>query len=101
MELVMGMRGHAQMIPFGLNCKILSLGSHDKLKWFLEDIEAIDWWIDLRNDTNHISEIILSKSLDIIEKSDQINEYIKIKQNNLYNITMKNMEFINSIIKKD
>jgi len=70
MELVMGMRGHAQMIPFGLNCKILSLGSHDKLKWFLEDIEAIDWWIDLRNDTNHISEIILSKSFDIIKKSD-------------------------------
>lgn len=101
MELVMGMRGHAQMIPFGLNCKILSLGSHDKLKWFLEDIEAIDWWIDLRNDTNHISEIILSKSFDIIKKSDQINEYIKFKQNNLYNITMENMKFINSIIGKD
>lgn len=35
------------MIPFGLNCGIISLGTHDKMRWFLDDLGAADWDIDL------------------------------------------------------
>ena len=42
------MRGHSQMIPFGLRKNILSIVSHDKLKWFLEDIDHPEWGVDVR-----------------------------------------------------
>lgn len=47
MEIVLGMRGHAQMIPFGVGCRIISLGTHDKIRWFLEDIESMEWYVDM------------------------------------------------------
>ena len=39
-------RGHAQMIPFSLGCKILTPISHNKLKWFLDDIELNEFGIE-------------------------------------------------------
>lgn len=42
--LTIGMRGHAQMIPFGCGSPILSLISHDKVRWFLDDIGRTDAW---------------------------------------------------------
>lgn len=35
---VFAMRGHSQMIPMGLGCKVVSLISHDKMKHLLEDM---------------------------------------------------------------
>src|SRR5690606_3057904 len=37
-DLAVGLRGHAQMIPFGLRRPIVSVISHDQLGFFLEDI---------------------------------------------------------------
>jgi len=45
--LTLGMRGHAQMVPFGCGTPILSLISHDKLKWFLDDIDEPSWGVDM------------------------------------------------------
>ena len=42
-KLVIGMRGHAQMIPFGCGTPILSIITHNKLTWFLEDINHPEW----------------------------------------------------------
>ena len=39
MNVVVGMRGHAQLIPFGRGIPVISLISHDKLKWFLNDVD--------------------------------------------------------------
>lgn len=46
---VIGMRGHAQLIPFGCGRPIISLISHNKMRYFLEDIAATDWGIDLKD----------------------------------------------------
>src|SRR5690606_10441117 len=45
-DLVAGMRGHAQMIPFGVGTPIISLVAHDKMGWFLDDIGHPEWGID-------------------------------------------------------
>ncbi|MDM7831995.1 glycosyltransferase [Cellulomonas edaphi] len=45
--LVVGMRGHAGMIPFGLGTPIVSLVSHPKLRYFLEDIGRPEWGVDV------------------------------------------------------
>lgn len=44
--VVVGMRGHAGMIPFGVGTPIVSLISHDKLRFFLEDVEHPEWGLD-------------------------------------------------------
>ena len=48
MDAVVAMRGHAQMIPFGLGVPVCSLISHDKLAWFLEDVGMADTGVDVR-----------------------------------------------------
>ncbi|MEO1053528.1 MAG: polysaccharide pyruvyl transferase family protein [Bacteroidota bacterium] len=99
MELVMGMRGHAQMVPFGLNCKIISLGSHNKLRWFLEDIDALDWLVDLNEQPQLIAEEIVSKSLSLLtDKTSVIQDRLIEKQNYLYQVTLDNLELIKSKI---
>ncbi len=45
-DLAVGLRGHAQMIPFGLHRPILSVVSHDKMAWFLDDIGHPEWGVE-------------------------------------------------------
>ncbi|CAE6486979.1 hypothetical protein NUZ5A_20242 [Candidatus Nitrosotenuis uzonensis] len=45
-DTVISDRGHGQMVPFSCGCKILSPVSHDKLNWFLEDIELEEFGIE-------------------------------------------------------
>ncbi|WP_189855277.1 polysaccharide pyruvyl transferase family protein [Streptomyces poonensis] len=47
--LVMGMRGHAGMIPFGCGTPILSLVSHPKLAYFLSDIGHREWGLSVHD----------------------------------------------------
>lgn len=48
-DLVIGMRGHSQMIPFGLRKPILSIISHNKMAYFLEDLKHMEWGVDIDN----------------------------------------------------
>lgn len=38
MDIVLGMRGHANILSFGQNTPIIGLGEHNKVKWFLDDV---------------------------------------------------------------
>lgn len=48
-DLVIGMRGHSQMIAFGVGTPTVSIVSHDKLQWFLDDIGHSEWGVDVRD----------------------------------------------------
>lgn len=48
-RLVIGMRGHAGMIPFGCGTPILSLVSHPKLAYFLADIGRREWGLSVHD----------------------------------------------------
>lgn len=98
MDLVIGMRGHAQMIPFGLNCEIITLGSHDKMRWFLEDIDALDWYVDLTHDTDRICEKIIQIFEEIHEKENLYTRQRLINsQEKLWEITQNNMKKIKNL----
>jgi hypothetical protein len=45
-------RGHAQMIPIALGVNVVSIISHDKLKYFLQDISAINTGIEFSDITS-------------------------------------------------
>ncbi|MEV5814299.1 polysaccharide pyruvyl transferase family protein [Streptomyces mutabilis] len=48
-RLVIGMRGHAGMIPFGCGTPVLSLVSHPKLAYFLSDIDRREWGLSVHD----------------------------------------------------
>ena len=95
MQCVIGMRGHAQMIPFGCGCRIISLGSHDKMRWFLEDIDSLEWYVDLKRDMGTIANRIISvfKEQNIFNP-DAVDLKIQIQKDKLYRISKENMEDI-------
>ncbi len=100
-DVVLGMRGHAQMIPFGLNCGILSLGTHDKMKWFLQDIGAEDWYVDLTEPAG-LADRILERFVTVHEtERDRTAERLRAAQEELWNITMENLEQIRTLRQTD
>ena len=77
-------RGHAQMIPFSLGCKILTPISHNKLKWFLDDMELNEFGIEEYDD-------VLGDRL-----IEQYNYQQKLDWNSIFNDRMKKIEKIYS-----
>ncbi|HRS79499.1 MAG TPA: polysaccharide pyruvyl transferase family protein [Spirochaetota bacterium] len=79
MDLVLGMRGHSNIVSFGQNTPFIGLGSHRKLRYFLEDLGRDKYFFDVRPDGNQYSmenmKIIL---LDIINNSHDHKNKMKI-----------------------
>ena len=66
--VVVGMRGHASMIPFGLGTPILSLVSHPKLRFFLEDIRRPEWGFDVHDPK--LDGALAERTLDVLARPD-------------------------------
>ncbi len=95
--IVMGMRGHAQMIPFGLNIPIITLATHDKMMYFLEDINHAEWGIELVKSKN-LTEEIIEKVNHIDENYQTIKSMLKDSQDALWLETERNVEaFLNQV----
>lgn len=87
---VVGDRGHAQMVPFACGCKILTPISHDKLRWFLEDMGLQEFGIEESDDD--LCEKLIEKfnRLNSIDwKGIQEEKMKMIKETN-----RRNLEFI-------
>ena len=100
-ELVIGMRGHAQMIPFGVGVKIISLGTHDKNKWFLQDVNLEECYVDINNEYNKIKEKIMTLFEEIMIKNPvDMNQKLRREQDKLWKISLKNREKIQEIVQE-
>lgn len=96
-NLTLGMRGHAIMIPFGLRKNTLSIISHEKLKWFLQDINHPEWGVDV-NDVDFKSKLD-SKIQEIgINRYNEVNKELISAQEKIWDVTKKNMGKISQII---
>ena len=96
-RLVIGMRGHAQMIPFGCLTPIVSIISHDKMQWFLDDIEHPNWGADVLDPD--FEEKLLDASIQAYNNYESRIQNLKIAQEKLWKITTDNLDLIsNSII---
>jgi polysaccharide pyruvyl transferase WcaK-like protein len=94
-DLVVGMRGHAQMIPFGLRRPIISIISHDKMRFFLEDINCLEWGVDVM--AADFEEQLDMKISDVANNKSDYLEKISDVQEKLWRITQPNLELINDI----
>lgn len=89
--LAVGMRGHSQMIPFGCQTPILSLVSHNKLQWFLDDIGQPDWGVDLHGKL--INEKIVSIGKNLNRNRPEVLKTIDDQMNRLWEISKKNIAY--------
>ena len=71
-DCVMGGRGHSLMIPFGLGIPIISITSHDKQKYFMQDAKLDFFDIELAD----LSEVEIDKmGKDQIKELSRQNKY--------------------------
>lgn len=95
-SLVIGMRGHSQLIPFGCNTPILSIISHDKMSWFLEDINHPNLGVDILN--QDFEAILEEKALHLYKNKDRYIKELELEQNNLWSITQNNLKQIQTLV---
>lgn len=93
MPLTIGMRGHSQMIPFGMGNAIISLISHDKLGFFLEDINHPEWGIDIHS--KNMEDELIEKIQFIDTHRLLVKEQIEESKAMLWNQTLVNLKLIN------
>ena len=89
-KLVIGMRGHAQMIPFGCKTPIISIVSHNKLQWFLDDINKPEWGVDVKS-FNFKNDLKL-KVFKSLENTEENIRFIEKKQNEFFEISLNNVK---------
>jgi polysaccharide pyruvyl transferase WcaK-like protein len=87
--LVVGMRGHAGMVPFGCGTPIISLISHPKLGFFLADLERPDWGIPVHEPAlaerlGELTEHILDDRAAVVADVDALQE-------RLFEVTLENL----------
>jgi hypothetical protein len=80
-SLVIGMRGHATMVPFGLGTPVLSIVSHPKMRYFLEDIGRLSWAFDAA--APDLGERLLESALDIVAREEEVRREVLALQEQL------------------
>ena len=98
-DLVLGMRGHGIWVPYGLGCHILTLGNHNKTRWFLEDIGATDWNVELMAEPEKLAERILDRFTEIHEEKEaETTRRIRESQEDMWRVTRENMKILHGIL---
>jgi len=82
------------MIPFGMGNAIISLISHDKLAWFLEDIDKPEWGIDVRS--HDLEKLLIEKIKAFDACRMRIKRQVENAQEKLWGITLENLKEIRS-----
>ncbi len=93
-SLAIGMRGHAQMVPFGCGTPIISLVSHDKVRWFLDDIGQSDWGVEMTN--TDFKNNLLDSALNALDTHRIIENQIEQIQVRLLETTCQNAADFNA-----
>lgn len=89
-DLAVGMRGHAQLIPFGFNKKMISIISHNKMQYFLDDIK-LDLGVDVDSAT-FLNDLI--SKFEEVKNSPSISDELMRAQNHIWESTNSNFEYL-------
>ncbi|MDT7840822.1 glycosyltransferase [Streptomyces justiciae] len=87
-KLVIGMRGHAGMIPFGVGTPIISLISHPKMAYFLRDIERPEWGVSVHD--RHLAARLVERAKDLLADHTKTVADVHGRQQELWKITEAN-----------
>lgn len=93
--LTIGMRGHSQMIPFGLGNGIISLVSHNKMSWFLDDARLSEQGVEITSPKLVDELTYLVKHFDYAE----MHRHITCRQQEFWDLTLDNLEEIKKYLR--
>ncbi|MFK0060124.1 polysaccharide pyruvyl transferase family protein [Streptomyces werraensis] len=88
-RLVIGMRGHAGMIPFGCGTPILSLVSHPKLAYFLSDIGREEWGLSVHD--RDLGPLLLERAAAVLDDHAGAVADVHAAQRPLWEVTRANL----------
>ncbi|MGW2957311.1 glycosyltransferase [Streptomyces sp. NPDC001220] len=95
-RLVIGMRGHAGMIPFGVGTPIISLISHPKMAYFLNDIERPEWGVSVHE--RDLGDILTERAIGILDNHSRTVADVHDRQEQLWKVTQENAATIKKIL---
>lgn len=96
MNVVIGMRGHSNIISFGMGTPFISMGSHNKNRFFTKEIGEEKYLIDLRDYKNTAKcDIIVKQVEGLLQDKEYKNRTLK-RRNEL---EKKFIDFNNKIIR--
>ncbi|MER5429681.1 glycosyltransferase [Streptomyces sp. NPDC002588] len=95
-KLVIGMRGHAGMIPFGCGTPIISLISHPKMAYFLRDIDRPEWGVSVHD--RNLADLLVERSRDLLADHDRTVADVHGRQQELWKTTEANAADLRTIL---
>ncbi|MFJ8788138.1 glycosyltransferase [Streptomyces sp. NPDC102462] len=95
-RLVIGMRGHAGMIPFGVGTPIVSLISHPKMAYFLNDIERPEWGVSVHE--RDLGAVLTERALHMLDNHSRTVADVHDRQELLWKVTQENAARIQQIL---
>ncbi len=95
-KLVIGMRGHAGMIPFGVGTPIISLISHPKMAYFLRDIERPEWGVSVHD--RHLAARLVERSKDLLADHAKTVADVHGRQQELWKVTEANAADLRALL---
>ncbi|MER5987893.1 glycosyltransferase [Streptomyces sp. NPDC001787] len=87
-KLVIGMRGHAGMIPFGCGTPVVSLISHPKMAYFLADIERPEWGVSVHD--RHLGARLTERAAGLLADHAAAVADVHGRQQELWKVTEAN-----------
>lgn len=97
-KLVVGMRGHSLMIPWGMRIPVISLNTQDKQKWFIETTGHNERSIEI--DDAELLPKLVTQTEYILNHYEDVIEDIAKKQNEFWNISTTNFLYIENVIQQ-
>ncbi len=95
-RLVIGMRGHAGMIPFGCGTPIVSLISHPKMAYFLSDIGRPEWGVSVHD--RHLAARLTEAADRVLDDQDAAVADVHDRQRELWDITRANAAELRALL---
>lgn len=94
-RLVIGMRGHAGMIPFGCGTPVISLVSHPKLAYFLADIDRPDWGVSVHE--RALGARLAERALAVLADHPAAVADVHDRQRTLWSVTRENLALLREL----
>lgn len=95
-KLVIGMRGHAGMIPFGCGTPIISLISHPKMAYFLADIGRPEWGVSVHE--KDLGAVLTERAVGLLKDHAATVADVHGRQQELWKVTQANAADLRAIL---
>ncbi|MCK9794993.1 polysaccharide pyruvyl transferase family protein [Isoptericola sp. 4D.3] len=92
LPVILGTRGHAQMVPFGMGTIPLSLHVHHKTRYFATDLGHPEWALDPRVES--FTDDLYRTVHDVTERRGELRAELAATRERLYDTTLANLATI-------